>query len=114
MERAVVGRAERHGPLVAHLAAYGPGMGKAKMMCMARGAPAHQAGGAYDAGRVFGVSYTALGRARIFCKTTRGKAPFPVFSLSPVLIKPHYNRSGGIGGPGGGRRGQPETRPKQG
>ena len=52
--------------------------------------------------------------ARIFCKTTRGKAPFPVFSLSPVLIKPHYNRSGGIGGPGGGRRGQPETRPKQG
>ena len=68
----------------------------------------------YDAGRVFGVSYTALGRARIFCKTTRGKAPFPVFSLSPVLIKPHYNRSGGIGGPGGGRRGQPETRPKQG
>ena len=45
VERPVVCGTERHGPFIAYLAAYGPGMGKAKMMCMARGAPAHQAGG---------------------------------------------------------------------
>jgi len=27
------------------------------------------------------------------CKTAPDKAPFPVFSLSPVPIKPRYNRS---------------------
>ena len=49
LERAMVARAERHGPLVAYLAAFGP-----------RGAPADQAGGAYDAMRAFGVSHSAL------------------------------------------------------
>ena len=36
MERAVVGDTKRHRPLVTHLAAHGPRLGKAKMMCMAR------------------------------------------------------------------------------
>ncbi len=43
VEGTVVGRAERHGPLVAHPAAHGPGLGKAYVMGLGWRTPADEA-----------------------------------------------------------------------